>query len=593
MEKAIHFLYGQLPRITVDNADGIFEVAEFLMIEELKAYCMGKIKAIEVNVENCLQLFLLSNRYEFCLQHVQEFISSHLTELLPRNEMLMLEKETVRYIISDSVLSYVSREDCFRFLLHWTSYHSSRQSDFAELFSCFDADDLSPDFLNTVGLDFLSQSDRLACSNVLRNSNAFCDVLVVYPPSNNAFSIYHLKKKIWSQITIPVGYISWPTYSVALKNQTTIARLSYYAKRISYYDIENKLQCTKTVQLKGTEEEVIRQGSVRLSSGHGRLYCVENYITDAGTFDKEHRSHNIVYGKRPTYYDYNAAPQQVLSTRKRKQFINACSIYVAEKEDDLNVHKEPLISVYGYATSFCIAGEFACLLMSEEEELIIYALNESIISPIDLSAYTTSSNSCVSPCPTGGLYVVTGADIIQIDIQIKDHFVISRIVDTLTEVKKEEESEIRRRNAYSPQYEMNAYSPRYEIVEDKIITRCMASNEKKLFYQMLPKQIGLLDKEESIEIMVPDHLKHGRCEHFVQMKLSTNSPTCHVDCPHCKPKAKYHKYPVCQPINQSYTRDYDSDEYDSDECHHFDDDYYDPDPYYESNDYYVSDDDWW
>ena len=51
----------------------ILEVAEFLMIEKLKALCIQNLKATKVILENCMQLLI---RYDFLLEEVRVLSST-------------------------------------------------------------------------------------------------------------------------------------------------------------------------------------------------------------------------------------------------------------------------------------------------------------------------------------------------------------------------------------------------------------------------------------------------------------------------------------------------------------------------------------
>ena len=112
---AIYFLYGRRPKISIDNAADILEKAEFLMIEELKAYTIRKIKSIEVEAENCFKLLFISSRYDVKLERVETFFKAHLQELLSKEEALHLDRDYIYYIFTDETLSYVGRQDLFLF----------------------------------------------------------------------------------------------------------------------------------------------------------------------------------------------------------------------------------------------------------------------------------------------------------------------------------------------------------------------------------------------------------------------------------------------------------------------------------------------
>ena len=179
METAIHFLYGQRPEINRDNVKEILEVAEFLMIEEMKRVFIKRMKYIEIDENNCWKMLFLASPYDFHIENVQDFILSHLQELLTMNEMLLVDENSVRYIISDPMLSYISREECFLFLVKWIGHHPSRKSCFADLFSSLDAKEINAEILRNVDLGCLRDSDRFLCNTLIScNSDALQDAIV-------------------------------------------------------------------------------------------------------------------------------------------------------------------------------------------------------------------------------------------------------------------------------------------------------------------------------------------------------------------------------------------------------------------------------
>ena len=85
----------------VDNVKEILEVAEFLMIKKLKRLCITRMKYIQIDKNNCWKMLFVASQYDFNLENVSDFIISHLQELLTMDEMLLVDKISVRYIISN------------------------------------------------------------------------------------------------------------------------------------------------------------------------------------------------------------------------------------------------------------------------------------------------------------------------------------------------------------------------------------------------------------------------------------------------------------------------------------------------------------
>ena len=567
VEAALNFLYGQRPKITIDNAADIFEMAEFFMIEELKAFCIGRVRSVPVNVESCSKFLLLMSTYDLDHTKASAFILAHLTELLGMDEMLLLDKDSVRYIISEPMLSYVSREDCFLFLLKWTKHCSLRQSDFPELLSCLK--EVSRDIRDFKDLNWLTESNRLLLSN--KFSNLPCDVLVIFPPDNLqrsvAFYAYNLECSSWFQTLIADSYWYAAYDQFKMKTCNTFIRLK--DDKLKYYNMEDKILTEKMVEVEFCDG---RPELKHLNYINNKLYCVRSFEFYVYISVEKLRKYQTVQDFAQAFahlqchevLELRALPEK-LSARgitKMRMRMQSCTVYFADDVDEDKTAFQPLVSMRGTPKALCVLEEFFCLLLEKRKELLIYALSESVMSSLNFIEHTTGELTDICRCPEGGVYVFTKASILQIDIQMKDNEIITNVVDTwsmkISDVKgRSENSDVTR-------YVQSSH--RLEIVDDKIVTiaRNKETCDTRIFYQILPKKIGLLGKEEKIEIVLPDRLKREGDIHVLQMRLPKESLRCHIDCPHCKQAD----------ADQNRNAGYQSDRYDSDEYDY----YYDSEP---------------
>ena len=567
------FLYEQRPAITIDNAGGLFEMAEFLMIDELKSLCIEEMRSFPVNMETCLKLFLLMCTYEFNFPRIYYFILGHLPELFAMDEMLLLDKDSVRYIITEPMFSYVSREDCFRFLLKWTKHCSLRQLDFPELCSCLKH--VSKDVLNTEDLTLLNENNRLLCNRFPNASNISQEVLVLFPAQFVSrkwkLLVYNFELSSWFQLPInDDSLFLCDLEQVQLKTQNTFIRLQNDTKMI-YYNIEQNTRTGKRVEVAFCDE---RPELKHLNYINNKLHCVRNFTFFVHVIVQQLPKYSIEDGFYHPQYGYkvpgSVSPHGEMRLRKQMQ---GCSIYVAEDGDDNKIILKPIISLRGTAKAFCVLSDFVCLLMDGRKDLVIYALNEVFISFLNLTDYATDEAINIFRCHVGGVYVVTKASILQIDIKIiSDNKIRVNIVDTWMfkpsgTTESPEDFEI---TSY------DKYPPRFEIVEDKIFT--ISRGETKLYYQMLPRKIGFLDKEERIEIELPDGQK-ANDNRVLQMRLPKDSLICHIDCPHCRN------------TDQDQVPSYNKDDYPDDYSYYDDSD--DNNGIRSGNDYYDSDDDYY
>ena len=519
VETAIHFLYGQSPEINIDNVIEILEVAEFLMIEEMKRVCIKRMKAIKIDNNNCWKMLFLASQYNFNLENVQDFIRSHLHELLTMDEMLLVDENTVRYIISDPMLSYVSREECFLFLVKWIGHHPSRKSSFADLFSCLDPKDINAEILRNVDLGCLRDSDRFLCNNLIScHSDVLQDAIVIYPPEIQrgqiSFFAYKFKSNSWCQIT-------WLNQSgdylhssrkdlVQVLNYNTIVTCTGSNNEIRFYNLATKCMYKKTVA-------VVGQGFHCLAASKKDLYCVKDFqvATKITTKSAKYRGRPSVSLRVPGSFVFSQC----------KQDTEVCCLYVFESVNDTTVRLKPLLTVCGLVESLCITGGVACMLIPETKRLIIYALFECVIAFVDLKEYNIEYKSYIFPTPSGGLYVITGTDILQLDICVKTNRVSGSIVGTKT-------CEDRESWGCSWRHYWLCYA------EDKLIPVKHLKNKNKFQYRMLPKKIGLLEEEEAFDVEFPEGVRKDYVYHFVQVKLPKEALMCPVNCLHCKHQEK-------------------------------------------------------
>ena len=78
----------------------MLEVAEFLMIPNLKAMCINWLDNCSVTVDNCYKLLELSSIYEFELPKCTEFIRGHLPDMLKKMKMLNITYDSVQLSFS-------------------------------------------------------------------------------------------------------------------------------------------------------------------------------------------------------------------------------------------------------------------------------------------------------------------------------------------------------------------------------------------------------------------------------------------------------------------------------------------------------------
>ena len=192
------------------------ETADFLMIDELKNICMKTVKSFTVSSKTCLTLLSISSRFDIFFPKLDDFYLSHLPELMKQGQMLQIDKEAVRQILTDKTLSYVSRDDVINFLLRWTAFSSERKSDFREMLSCLEKDEFSCEIKRTIhdahpDLEKMIHKSHLeshftSCKNQVTLKENDSNVFVLYPPEQKLSKLFFygfsLKNECWYRIPV-------------------------------------------------------------------------------------------------------------------------------------------------------------------------------------------------------------------------------------------------------------------------------------------------------------------------------------------------------------------------------------------------------
>lgn len=150
MKEAIKFLYTGQVHLTFEKVRHLLEVADYLQISDMKQICIDFLFTADLTLDNCVQIALLSSTYnlEHLYQRSFQHICAYLPELLLKDDMLQLAKDSVQSLITDSTLSYVKRELFFDFIVRWTEHErEKREGSFEELFCKLDLKAMSPKFL--------------------------------------------------------------------------------------------------------------------------------------------------------------------------------------------------------------------------------------------------------------------------------------------------------------------------------------------------------------------------------------------------------------------------------------------------------------
>ena len=535
---AIHFLYGEIPKVSIDNAADILEEAEFLMIEELKAYTIDEIESMEVVAENCLKMVLISLRYNVKLEEAELFFKAHLPELLSKEEALLLDQEYVYSIFTDETLSYVSRQDLFLFLVKWVAHCPARNEAFPEMMSALKLDYINSEGLDDVDMNSLNDENQTLCRTLASKTCNLDNILIVcqaqrdYQDGTSYLHVFNADKSYWFPIRLPQSidhglkkaWVENKMVFVCLKDNHTLCRFNLCTNE------ENQ----KTFRWLDKLDE--KNASMPSSSGY-------MYIS------------HLSKSAEKLYVNVINSITQTIGVHRQKRYSAASTIYCNDTTDESNVYMKALISVKGEVTQFGVTDDIVCLIVRGSKRLTVYAADVGIISTVDLSHVSIADDTVLSAVCGGKIYISTNTHLVQVNMSKAGLAHKTSVRETVHEDGK---TILRGR-----------ICTRFEFTEDKIIsvTKHNVNYKSTLSYayQKMPEDINSEHKDEKVVIYLPEALKHCRKVHFLEAYLPSDAPRCHDKCPHCSFKERNWT------INKFYLDHFYYSDLDSDDLNYYDD----------------------
>ena len=476
-----------------------------------------------------MPLLAIATRFDFEFESVINFSLAHLSELLLKEETLLIDKESVRSIFTDRTLSYVSREDCFTFLLKWTKLSPRRNTDFSELLSCLDIVYVRTEVLNDMDLSYLTTENKRLCDTLINNKCVLDNIFLIYPGtsnySTNKYSLhaFDLDRNSWFQISMP-QYAYWiERDSVSLKHRDKIVATKDN-NTLWCFNLTNTQEIEKSIQWldEAVTQELAADLSVHRTSRNAQSTALGNmeHYSSILSVSKE----KLYFVRRSSYKEFKVSP-----SCRRRSVVDISTFYFEDRENDVSICMKPLFAVKGRVASACVTGQFVCLLLKESRKLFIYAMEVFCTATVDLSKYMIDYRSTITAAaaPDGRAYIATNSHLVQIDLHWKESKIMSLVCDKSVE-----------RHSIGPivqQWRQNFQ--RFEFTQDKVVTvaRQWGHCKSTVSYtcQSLPENISCLHKEESFVIDMPDQLKSRDDIHFLQIQLPQNTARCDIDCPHC------------------------------------------------------------
>ncbi|XP_052817867.1 uncharacterized protein LOC128243902 isoform X2 [Mya arenaria] len=204
IDMAIMFLYGKSPKLTMDNVSALINLAEFLLVPNLKAFCIEWIKEIDVSEDNVEKLLHLTSLFDFEMPQLTEYHRQHMTELFEGNQLLTITAETLVHILSDETLSFLTADITFGFLMKWVEHFpEQRKSKLGEILSCIELTKVNSSLKEMAKKDqnfeaFSSLFETVACNE---NTETMQSVLVTHKEqAYGEFWLFDLGRERWFRI---------------------------------------------------------------------------------------------------------------------------------------------------------------------------------------------------------------------------------------------------------------------------------------------------------------------------------------------------------------------------------------------------------
>jgi hypothetical protein len=391
VEMALMFLYGNQPTFTMENACALIELSDFFLIPTLKAAVINWLKDIEISPDKCFELLKMCTLYDADLPHVHTYIESHLTELILRPEMTQLTEESVRYILSAKIFSYVSVDDKIRFILLWIKQDAQkRKSIINELFGLVDQTEISKALFNEIKDDLITLhfSDIQLLEKSVDENIKDRTVIVMMPSFTCAhpFFCYDALQKKWYRLE-----------STAFTNlQTRIRCMCEECKIVPGYTSGAKY-CILT-----HDEKVHFLDTAADTCEECEIVINQEYCTNISPFYNFTDGGNIFYAHVDGIHlmdakDYNACSDMFPyvpyvpnpfsdGTAENDVYIPArhSTVYRGKVKDG-KIEMSPMFTLKNSTITNLCANQFIITVIIDQENCLVFDLNDHTLVKINVS----------------------------------------------------------------------------------------------------------------------------------------------------------------------------------------------------------------
>jgi len=191
MADILEFIYtGSVQISTQENAENLFELADYLLLPNLKAFAQKYLEE-HITTANCISIYYLAEKYlcQDLIANCRKFIHSNFSSVARSDDFLNLSSHEVEKWISSDEIVIDTEEKVFELVLRWIDHDKSqRRVKFRDLFRHVRLTYVSRDFIasNVVTNDLVKEDGEFLESVYLvalgLDRSTDCDVPRPHPP---------------------------------------------------------------------------------------------------------------------------------------------------------------------------------------------------------------------------------------------------------------------------------------------------------------------------------------------------------------------------------------------------------------------------
>ncbi|XP_052239718.1 uncharacterized protein LOC127850608 isoform X4 [Dreissena polymorpha] len=298
-EMALMFLYGKCPKLNEENIGELFNLAEFMLIPNLKALCVKFAQFMTIRKENVTTQLKLASLYEFDHPRALEYVHSHLDDLLADDSLIPASKYFIQSLFANDSLRYVSMDTRLQFLIRWIQFKTTeRKGVFQDFVALLDINQLSENIIRRAATELGAQ----CCANLLHSYVSLGGFkpreIIVTVPTHHSFHSrwYDIINDQWMNPYVSIDMMF--TYRHANTFACALNKSSYgvcFLSNIKIVDVPTKTNkslnlckqrtitfkhvCAnstavfaysiQTVQVRKSEEQIKLEENIRDASSHG------------------------------------------------------------------------------------------------------------------------------------------------------------------------------------------------------------------------------------------------------------------------------------------------------------------------------------